>query len=82
MSRTPAGRALPLLYFLVLGAVALLFAVLGFVLDRLPLVPAAVGRGYQLALLGLLSTFSRPLDGWADRPSDAPVGDPTAESSP
>ena len=82
MSRTPAGRVLPLVYFLLLGAVALLLAVLGFVLDRVPLIPATVGRGYQLALLGLLSTLSTPLDGWADRWSDAPVGEPTAESSP
>lgn len=82
MSRRRGRPVLPFVYFLLVSVLALGLGVLGYLIDRLPVVPASVSRAYQRALLAAVAGLSRPVDGWAEAPRDSPVGEPTVETPP
>jgi len=61
MRRLPGGRTLSFCYFLPVGALALVLALLGYLVDLL--LPPSASLTYQRAVLAVLDALARPLDG-------------------
>ena len=80
MARRP--RLLPFAYLLALSAVVAILALVGAVLDRLPLVPGAVSRAYGSGLVRLAAWLTAPVDAWGPGPAPSPPADATAGSPP
>ena len=82
MASRAGRRVLPIVYLVVVSALFGVLIGVGFALDRLPLLPRVVSRGYQRGLLALVSGLARPSDGWAEPSAEPVAGAVPGESAP
>lgn len=82
MAQATGRRVLPFVYLVHVTVLCGLLAAVGYVLDRLPLLPASVSRRYQGVMFAAMFGLSRPVDGWMDPSTEPLAGSVATDSTP